>query len=254
MLAGLAATAIAVPVLIGLVSSSDAAQGSAALSVQERLAEQRQPRTEVTLAPAQFDKFVGYYRMNANIIYVVSRRGHRYFAGAIGDKPDEIYPESANKFFLKGLSLPAQFSFTTDAAGHVTQMVLHQSGEEVHAPRIADADGKAAEAALAQRVASNRPSPGTEDALRHQIAGLMSGHPDYSKMAPTLAAGTRQMLGMLHKKVAAWGPVTSISFVGVGKNGMDVYDVTCRNRRSKWEVAPLTPDGKISGIFFSEET
>lgn len=257
LLVAMAATFMAAPILIGLVTSSDAAQraaGPSAQAVQERLAEQRQPRTEIALPPAQFDKFVGYYRMNANSIYVVSRRGHQYFAGVIGDTPDEIYPESANKFFLKGISLPAQFSFTTNAAGHVTEMVLHQSGEEMHAPRISGAAGRAAEAALARRVASNTPSPGTEEALRHQIAGLMSGNPDYSKMAPSLAAGTRQMLGDLHKKIAAWGPVKSVKFVGVGKNGMDLYDVISRNMRSKWEVAPLTPDGKISGMFFSEES
>ncbi len=123
----------------------------------------------------------------------------------IGESPDEVYPESASKFFLKGLSLPAQFGFTLDAAGHATEMVLHQSGEEQHMPRIADAEGKTAEAALAQRIASNRPSPGTEAALRHQIEGLMSGHPDYGAMAPNLAAGTRQMIAGLHAKVASWG-------------------------------------------------
>jgi beta-lactamase regulating signal transducer with metallopeptidase domain len=253
LLAVLAASAIAIPVLIGLAASSDAAQdGASAQLVQERLAEQRQPRKEVAFDPAQFDKFAGYYRITATDVYVMSRRGHRYFAGVIGQTPVEMFPESANKFFLKGLSLPAQFSFTTDAAGHVTEMVLHQSGEEQHAPRIADAEGKAAEAALAQRVASNTPSPGTADALRHQIEGLASGNPDYGTMAPTLAAGTRQMLGDLHAKVAAWGPVTSVAFVGVGKDGMDVYNVTCRNKRSKWNIAPLTPDGKISSIFFEE--
>jgi hypothetical protein len=152
------------------------------------------------------------------------------------------------------MSLPAQFSFSTNAAGRATEMVLHQSGEEQHAARIADAEGKAVEAALAQRIASDTPSPGTEAALRHQIDGLMSGNPDYNKMVPTLAAGTRQMLGDLHAKISAWGSVASVKFVGVGKNGMDLYEVTCRNKRSKWEVAPLTPDGKISGILFSEET
>ncbi len=60
------------------------------------------------------------------------------------------------------------------------------------------------------------------------------------------------MLGDLHAKVAAWGPVTSVKFVRVGKDGMDVYEVTCRNKRSEWDIAPLTPDGKISGIFFEE--
>jgi beta-lactamase regulating signal transducer with metallopeptidase domain len=252
LLAALAAGAVAVPVLVGLAASSAATP--AAQLVQERLAEQRRPRTEIALDPASFDKFAGYYRMTATDVYVVSRSGGRYFVGVIGQTPVEMFAESPSKFFLKGMSLPAQFSFGTDAAGHVTQMVLHQSGEEQHAPRIADAEGKAVEVALAQRVASGTPSPGTEAALRHQIDGLMSGNPDYGRMVPTLAAGTRQMLADLHAKVAAWGPVTDVKFKGVGKDGMDVYDVTCRNRRSQWEVAPLTPDGKISGIVFSEQS
>jgi beta-lactamase regulating signal transducer with metallopeptidase domain len=252
LLAAIAATAIAAPVLIGLASSGDAAATPSFQLVQERLAEQRRPRTLVALDPAQFDRFAGYYRITATDVYVVSRRGRHYFAGTIGQTADEIYPESASKFFLKGLSLPAQFSFTADEAGHVTQMVLHQSGEEQHARRIADAEGKAVEAALERRVASNTPSPGTEEALRRQIDGLISGNPDYGRMVPTLAAGTRQMLGELHAKIAPWGPVTSVRFAGVGKDGMDIYEVACRNKRSKWEIGPLTPDGKISSIFFGE--
>ncbi len=253
LLAAIAATAIAAPVLIGLAVSPGTAASSPRL-VQERLIEQRRPRAEIAFDPAQFDKFAGYYRMSPANIFSVTRRANHYLVGVIGQTPDEVYPESAHKFFLTGLSLPAQFSFTIDATGHVTEMVLHQSGEEQHAPRIADAEGKAAEAALAQRIASNTPSPGTEAALRRQIDGLMSGKPDYNIMAPNLAAGTRQMLGDLHAKIAAWGPVTSVKFVRVGNNGMDIYDVTCRHRRSKWEIGPLTPDGKISSIFFGEET
>ena len=252
LLAALAASAIAAPVLIGLASSSDAAAPSAQL-VQERLAEQRRPRTQVAFDPAQFDKFVGYYRMDPATLFAVTCRADHYLIGVIGDTPDEVYPESASKFFLKGLSLPAQYSFTLDAAGRVTELVLHQSGEEQHAPRIGDADGKAAQAALAQRISDNRPSSGTEQALRRQIDGLMRGDPDYGLMAPSLAAGTRQMLGTLHAKIAAWGPVTSVKFMGVGKDGLDIYEVTCRHKRSKWEIGPLTPDGKIASIFFGEE-
>jgi beta-lactamase regulating signal transducer with metallopeptidase domain len=251
LLATVAATAIAVPILFGVASSS-AAPSSPQL-VQERLAEQKKPREEITFDPAQFDKFGGYYRISATDIFVVSRRGNHYLIGTIGQKPDEVYPESATKFFLKGLNIPAQFSFTSDAAGRLTELVLHQSGEEQHAPRIADAEGKAAEAALAKRIADNRPSPGTEKALRRQIDGLMSGHPDYDLMVPNLAAGTRQMLAGLHAKVVAWGPVMSIKFTGVGKDGLDNYDVTCRNKHSTWEIGPLTPDGNISTIFFGED-
>lgn len=249
LLTTIAVTAVAGPVLLGMASSS-AATSSPQL-VQERLAEQRRSRKEIAFHPAQFDRFAGYYRISASDIFVVSRRGNHYLVGTIGQTPDEVYPESTTKFFLKGFNPPAQYSFTVEA-GRVTGLVLHQSGEEQHALRIADADGKAAEAALAKRIADNKPSPGTENALRHQIDGLMSGHPDYDAMVPNLAAGTRQMLTMLHTKVAAWGPVVSIKFTGVGKDGLDNYEVTCRNKRSQWSIGPLTPDGKISTIFFGE--
>ncbi|MEI9989296.1 MAG: hypothetical protein WDM86_04590 [Rhizomicrobium sp.] len=165
-----------------------------------------------------------------------------------------MYPESDSKFFLKGLSLPAQFSFATDAAGQATEMVLHQSGEEQHAARIDDAIGKEAEAGLARRIAANVPSPGTEAALRHDIEGLANGRPDYDKMVPVLAAGTRQMLPALQAKLTKWGPLQSVAFTGVNRDGMDVYVVTFRNARSEWEIAPLTEDGRIAGIFFGEKS
>jgi beta-lactamase regulating signal transducer with metallopeptidase domain len=250
------AALIAVPIAIGLTTLDAAASGDATPSTRltaQRIADQRRPRTEIALMPARFDRFAGYYRVNSNVIYVVSRRGDHFFAGPLGHPPARIYPDSPNDFFLRGLSIPAQFTFTTDAKGHVTEMVLHQAGADTPAARILAAEGKAAEAALARRIANDRPSPGTQEAIRSQIQGLMDDKPDYATMAPSLAAGTRLMLGPLHAKVAAWGPVLSIEFMRVGKDGLDVYDVTCRNRRSIWRIGPLTPDGKISAIFFNEE-
>lgn len=34
---------------------------------------------------------------------------------------------------------------------------------------------------------------------------------------------------------------------------MDNYLVVSQNARSRWEIGPLTQDGKIGSIFFSEE-
>jgi len=253
-LAVLAATVVVAPLAVGAGQAADSGGVSSPRLVRERLAEQRRPRTEVAFDPAHFDKYVGYYRLTTTDIFVIRRNGNRYFEGVIGQQPVEMYPDSESEFFLKGLSLPAQFSFTTDATGRVTELVLHQSGEEQHARRIAEDEGKRAEAALAQRIASNTASPGTEAALRHQIDGLMRGAPDYERMAPTLAAGTRQMLPTLHAMVAKWGPVKSVTFVGVDKDGTDIYEVTCQNGRSKWQIGPLTADGKISTIFFGPES
>jgi len=249
-----AAVAIAAPVLVGFATATRAQDGGPSpQQIKQNLAEQALPRKEIAIDPGGFDKFAGYYRMTPNVIFVISRSGNHYFEGSIGQTPVEMYPESDSKFYLKGYTLPAQFSFTSDPQGRVTEMVLHQAGEEQHAVRIDDAVGKAAEAEMARRIAANVPSPGTEGALRHQIDGLMSGRPDYDTMVPTLAAGTRQMLTDLHAKVVKWGAVKSVTFTGVGKDGMDDYLVTCENTRSSWEIAPLTKDGKIGSIGFSED-
>ena len=246
-----AVVVIAAPVLVGFATATRA-DDTSPQQIKQKLAEQAVPRKEIAIDPASFDKFTGYYRMTPNVIFVISRSGNRYFEGSIGQTPVEMYPESAGKFFLKGLTLPAQFSFTVDAEGRATEMVLHQAGQEQHAVRVDDAIGKAAEAELAHRIAGNVPSPGTEAALRRQIEGLMSGTPDYGIMVPTLAAGTRQMLGDLHSKVANWGAVKSVAFTGVGKDGMDRYLVTCENARSRWSIGPLTKDDKIGSIGFDE--
>ncbi len=166
----------------------------------------------------------------------------------------EMYPESGSKFFSRDCRCPRNSASRPDASGTVTEMVLHQSGEEQHAARIDDRIGKEADVDLKRRIAGNLPSPGTEAALRHDIEGLASGQPDYDKMVGPLAAGTRQMLPQIQAKLQAWGPLQSIAFTGVDRNGMDVYLVTFRNARSEWNIAPLTNDGKIAGIFFGEKS
>jgi beta-lactamase regulating signal transducer with metallopeptidase domain len=253
LLGAFAAAAIAVPVMVGLATATRADDAATPAQVKQKLAEQALPRKEIAIDPASFDKFAGYYQMAPNVIFVISRKGNHYFQNSIGQAPDEMYPESPSKFFLKGASPAAQFSFTTDAQGRVIGMVLHQSGTEQHAVRIDDAVGRQAEDTLKRRIAANKPSAGTEAALRHQIDGLASGHPDYDKMAPTLAAGTRQMLPDLHAMIAKWGAVKSVTFTGVGTDGLDNYLVVSQNARSRWEIGPLTDDGKIGSILFSEE-
>jgi beta-lactamase regulating signal transducer with metallopeptidase domain len=253
LLLGAAGAAIlAAPVLTGLASAAPGAPSAEEL--RRNLAEQARPRTQVALDPRAFDKYVGYYRMAPGLIFHISRSGGHYFEGVIGQTPDEMYASGESEFFLKGLTLPAQFSFAVDASGQATEMVLHQSGMEQHAQRIDAAVAEKAQADLARRIAGNQPSPGTEAALRHDIDGLTRGAPDYDKMVPVLAAGTRQMLPQIQAKLVKWGALQSVAFTGVNADGMDVYTVTFRNARSEWDIAPLTDDGRIAGIFFGEKT
>ncbi len=131
--------------------------------------ENGRPRTEISLMLAQFDKLAGRYPVNGSIIYLVSRRGDHHFAGPLGRAAIPIYPDSANELFLSGLSIPAQFTFTTDATGRVTGTVLQKSGAEIPAPRIADAEGKAAMARC--RHAPDARTP----ARRGRARGLFDG-------------------------------------------------------------------------------
>ncbi len=253
LLLGAAGAAIlAAPVLTGLATAAPGAPSADEL--RRNLAEQARPRTQVTIDPRAFDKYAGYYRMAPGLIFHISRSGGHYFEGVIGQAPDEMYASGENEFFLKGLSLPAQFSFGVDGNGQASEMVLHQSGMEQHAARIDAAVAEQAQADLARRIAGNLPSPGTEAALRHDIDGLTRGQPDYDKMVPVLAAGTRQMLPIIQAKLVKWGALQSVAFTGVNADGMDVYTVTFRNARSEWDIAPLTDDGRIAGIFFGEKS
>lgn len=255
LLAGCAAAAIATPLALGLVTSPLAlAQTQSAPSPEEiarRAAEQQLPRKAITIDPRLFDKYVGYYRLGqAVIIHITSEDGH-FYEQVLGQPRVEMFPESPNKFFLRVVT--AQFSFDTDASGHATGLILHQNGLEQHAVRIDDATAHQYEAALDARIKAKKPSPGTEAAVRREIEEFRSGKVDYSKLSPGLAAQTQKMISVLQQGIQKLGPVKSITFNGVLPSGMDVYAVAFAHGNTEWEIAPLTSDGMIEGLFFHLE-
>jgi beta-lactamase regulating signal transducer with metallopeptidase domain len=216
--------------------------------VARRLAEQQQPRAVAPFDPARFDRYVGYYQLGPNAVFKISRDGPRFFTQLTGQGPVEIYPESDAKFFATVVA--AQISFNVDANGAVTGLVLHQNGLEQPAPRIDEAKVKAAEAALAQRIASNTPAPGTEAIVRRVIESEEAGAPDYSDFGPGLLQAARSQQERMAALVKGWGPLVSIKFSGVTPQGMDRYTVTCQNAVFSTVITPLGPDGKVNGFAF----
>jgi hypothetical protein len=81
-----------------------------------------------------FDAYVGRYQMAPNFILNITRDGDDFYAQASGQGAVEIFPESEKEFFAKGPAIT--ISFTTDASGKATQLVLHQGGQNTTAPRI----------------------------------------------------------------------------------------------------------------------
>ncbi|HLW43995.1 MAG TPA: serine hydrolase [Candidatus Acidoferrales bacterium] len=89
---------------------------------------------EVSVDPKIFDGYVGNYELVPGFDMTVTREGNQLFLQATGQPKLQIFPESNTQFFLKVVE--AEITFVTDAAGHSTELILHQGGADQHAKRI----------------------------------------------------------------------------------------------------------------------
>jgi hypothetical protein len=224
------------------------AQAQAELSparVAEMRADQAAPRKPVPFDPKDFDKFVGAYQFFPDSVMWITRDGSHFFERVTGQVAAEEFPESPTKFFSN--EAHHQLSFDSDASGHVTGLVLHQAGMERPMTRISAQAAKAIEDALMARIKSNTPSPGTEAAVRHQIAAVEKGAFDTDAMAPPIAALVRSQAPAVAQTFAALGAFKSLTFKNVGPDGFDMYEVVFERGRQSWLIWPLA-DGKIKGL------
>lgn len=214
----------------------------------ERAAEQALPRTAVPFDPTRFDRYVGYYQLGPTAIMTITRHDGHFLGQLTGQVAVEWFPESDTKFFASVVH--AQISFNVDTSGRVTNLVLHQGGLEQTAPRIDEATAKQVESALTQRIKDNTPSPGTEAALRQQIETMEKGERDFSALMPGLAAAAQAQWPVMKQNINSLGALSSITFQGVSPQGWDIYNVAFERGAVMWQITPLTPDGKISGMFW----
>jgi C-terminal processing protease CtpA/Prc len=94
------------------------------------------------------------------------------------------------------------------------------------------------------------PSPGTEANLQRQIEGWEKGQPDYDDMGPGLQEATLQQRVRIQAMFTRLGALQSLTFVGVGRDGWDVYDAKFAHGRLRWNIEPLSADGRADGVFF----
>jgi hypothetical protein len=233
------------------LGASEAAHGlHAGRTDQQRLLfEQTRPQRQVPLKPTNFDRYAGYYRFaDVSLFARVYRNADRYYVQASGKGPVEVFPESPTKFFAT--AVPAQISFATDPDGHVTEMTLHQSGYLQTALRVSKAAYQAAAAKLRQRIARNVPSSGAQASLRAQLDAWENGKPDYADMGAGLAAVSREQREQMLTMIRYLGALKGLHFVTVNPNGWDVYVATFSNGAVKCLIAPLSSDGKVTGLFY----
>ena len=203
----------------------------------------------VPVDPTVYDDYVGHYRLAERSVMTVSRDGNRLLIRLTGQSPVEIFPSSNTEFFAKIVN--AQITFETDAQGHASALILHQNGDHT-APRMDDQSAQQIEDAVNARVQGQAASPGTADSLRRYIDSLEAGKPNYDEMSPQLAEVVRRQLPLIEDIIHHMGAFQSMVFKGVGRDGMDVYDVTFEHGQLEWRIAPLSPDGKVLSRGFHE--
>ena len=90
-------------------------------------------RVEVRVAERVLRDYVGRYELTPGAIVTVTLEGGRLSAQLTGQRPTEIFPESESRFFSRDANV--EISFTRDATGSVTGLVLHQSGGRTNPAR-----------------------------------------------------------------------------------------------------------------------
>jgi hypothetical protein len=94
---------------------------------------QPKARTEISLSPAIFDRYVGRYLFSPTAPLIITRDGNRFMA-QLGSQPAvQIFPESETDFFYRAVD--AQLTFETDADGKAIAVVLRQNGLSPRATR-----------------------------------------------------------------------------------------------------------------------
>jgi hypothetical protein len=89
-------------------------------------------------------------------------------------------------------------------------------------------------------------NPLSEPTIRRTADELARGEPSYDLLLPAMQEVTRAQLPGLQRMFQSLGAIESVTFVEVGPQGGDVFDVRFANGALRWNIA-LTPDGKTAG-------
>jgi hypothetical protein len=120
----------------------------------------------------------------------------------------------------------------------------------VKAMLVARSNAAVAEAGAIQKLYQERigsgqvASPGSEDALRKLVDGLVAGMPDYDAMTPEYARTARQQYGFVQPSIARGGAIQSVEFVGIDAEGRNIFTVHQANGTTNARIE-LAADGKI---------
>ncbi len=91
-------------------------------------------RKAVNLDPKTAADYTGEYELKPGFSITVTADRDQLFLQATGQPKIQAFPSSETEFFLK--EVDAQITFVKDPQGKVTQLVLHQGGNDASARKI----------------------------------------------------------------------------------------------------------------------
>jgi DNA-binding beta-propeller fold protein YncE len=202
----------------------------------------RHDHKPIEVDPKVIARYVGVYQASPTQTVIIGMNGNQLTA-KVGPPPQLALPESDTKFFVLGLEI--EFPKVAEG-GHADQLTLSQGPRVTAFKRLDDEAAKpvlAAAAAEEKRFKDNTPFPGSEDALRQLIAGMQSGKPVDTMLAP----GAQQFLPQFQQQAAQMGPVKSIRFQAVGPAGPDIYQID--SEKGAWMCRIwMAADGKVERV------
>ncbi len=117
----------------------------------KRVAEERTPRTAISIDPQLLDNYVGAYQLKPQLVFTVTREGDKLLAKLTGQPTYEVHPYTERDFFYTIVA--AQLSFVPGADGKASAVVLHQNGKDQTAPRVDLSVAQALDVKLAEQSA-----------------------------------------------------------------------------------------------------
>jgi len=114
----------------------DVAQGLAAIAYGEPYDMPGQPPAveAVEVDPAVLQKYAGSYQVSADITFTITAEAGHLFAEVPNQPKFEIFPTSETEFFAKIADIKLHFEVGADGA--VTELVIHEGGQEIHAAKV----------------------------------------------------------------------------------------------------------------------
>lgn len=91
-------------------------------------------RKAIQLEPKILEAYVGQYELAPSFVLTITREGDKLYAQATGQPKIELFAETQTQFFITVVD--AQITFVKDEKGQVTELILHQNGQNVPGRKI----------------------------------------------------------------------------------------------------------------------